>query len=118
MSEIVRNDGDTFQQNPREGWRTKHEIETDPERPCALTVKHDGIPSAMREADRWVCWRYEWRQDKEGEGKWTKVPVNARTGKRASSTNPRTWSTFERAMAYYMAHWEDGGADGLGFVLG
>jgi primase-polymerase (primpol)-like protein len=44
---------------------------------------------------------------------WDKPPVNARTGALASSTNPRTWSTFDEALAAY----ERGGLDGVGLVL-
>jgi hypothetical protein len=62
-------------------------------------------------ARRWVLWRYAWVEERQ---KWTKVPYSARTGHKASSTNPETWATFQAALRAYMA----GGYDGLGFVLG
>src|SRR4051794_5853069 len=29
---------------------------------------------------QWVCWRFEWRSNAQGEPKLTKVPLNARSG--------------------------------------
>ena len=42
---------------------------------------------------QWVCWRREERQ-----GRFTKVPYNARTGKRAASDTPATWSSYDQAV--------------------
>jgi hypothetical protein len=67
------------------------------------------IPSAMRDAPRWVCWRPEIR-----DGKWTKVPVDARTLNRARSNDPTTWSTLDDAVRAATA---DHGL-GIGFMLG
>lgn len=54
----------------------------------------------------WVVWRRELR-----DGKPTKVPYNARTSARASSTDPSTWSTYEDAQARAWQY------DGVGYVL-
>lgn len=51
------------------------------------------IPETMKQLPNWVAWRYETRK-----GKVTKVPVNPLTRRRASSTDPTTWSTFEQAL--------------------
>ena len=67
------------------------------------------IPLAMREAPRWVCWRPEMR-----DGKWTKVPVNARTGGNAKANDPTTWCTLAEAEKAATA---DHGL-GIGFMLG
>lgn len=56
---------------------------------------------------QWVLWRYD-----ERKGKQTKVPYQP-TGKKASTTSPMTWSTFEDVKAAY----ENGGFDGIGFVF-
>jgi primase-polymerase (primpol)-like protein len=93
--------------------RTKAEIETSPERPKALRVRPEGIPAELREIPQWVCWRYEWREDKQGKGRWTKVPLDPKTGRLAKSTDPATWGTFQQALAYY----HSGKADGIGFVF-
>ncbi|HRQ73989.1 MAG TPA: phage/plasmid primase, P4 family [Phycisphaerales bacterium] len=67
------------------------------------------VPEALREPPQWVAWRYEERNSKP-----TKVPVNPHTGKRASSTNPLTWGTFDEAVATWRA--SDRYA-GVGFVF-
>jgi putative DNA primase/helicase len=46
----------------------------------------EGIPPELRDLPHWVEAR-----DKE--------PYNARTGDRASTTNPKTWSSFDQAVA-------------------
>lgn len=58
-------------------------------------AKHyDNIPSQMKTLRQWVCWRFENRN-----GKLTKVPLNPRTGKPASTIEPSTWGTYEEAIA-------------------
>ena len=57
---------------------------------------------------QWVVWRYESR---EGE-KPTKVPYQL-NGYGASSTDPKTWTTYENAVAYSKAN----PSFGIGFVL-
>src|SRR5262245_16016967 len=54
------------------------------------------IPEELRNKPQWVCWRYEQR-----DGKETKVPINAKTGKLASTTNPKTWTSFDVVMRRY-----------------
>lgn len=72
-----------------------------------LTV--EGVPDSLRRRPRWVCWRYE-----EREGKPAKVPYDPTTGKRASSTDSGTWTTFEHALE---AH-RSGGYDGVSYAFG
>lgn len=64
------------------------------------------IPAELKEYPHWLVWRREMRAGRE-----TKVPYNARTGRPASVTDPRSWTTFERARAASPS-W-----DGIGFVL-
>jgi hypothetical protein len=84
-----------------------------PPKPTALTVRPEGIPALLREARRFVLWRYEWRADKKNSdgGKWTKPPRQP-NGRVASSTDPATWVTFAEAIAAYNA----GGWDGIGRI--
>ena len=72
------------------------------------TVLTENLPAEMKTYRAWICWRYEMR-----DGKETKVPYDAFTGRRASSTDSRTWCSFKEAVAVL----EEGGYDGLGFVL-
>jgi primase-polymerase (primpol)-like protein len=74
-----------------------------------------GIPDELKELLRWVVWLLELRDEK-----WTKVPYHVDTGRRASTTDPSTWSTFARAFAAYHVGLHDPGArryDGIGFVF-
>jgi primase-polymerase (primpol)-like protein len=68
----------------------------------------DNIPEPLRQRPQWVNWRNEFI-----DGRWTKVPYDPATGKRASTTDLMTWTTFEDAVATY----DDGGYDGVGFCF-
>ena len=75
-----------------------------------LTVHTDEIPRELR-ALGCVLWRAETR---EGD-KPTKVPYCvANPSRKASSTDPKTWATFDDAVEAYEAL---GGFDGIGVVL-
>lgn len=55
----------------------------------------DAIPDGLRDRRQWVVWKHERRG-----GKWTKVPYRAADGRTpASVDNPRTWGTFDEAIA-------------------
>jgi putative DNA primase/helicase len=71
-----------------------------------LQVKAENISKKLKDRPQWVDWRTE------GD-KPDKVPYSARTGRKASSTDLMTWSTFEEAMEAY----QDGDYDGMGFVF-
>ena len=53
-------------------------------------------PLELAQAPRWVCWRLE--PDPKG-GKPRKVPYDPKSGRRASSTNPETWTDMATAQA-------------------
>ncbi len=63
--------------------------------PKALRLVAENVPEDLAAYSHWVPWRWE----KRG-GRWTKVPINAASGTRASSTDPSTWSDFEEAVRY------------------
>jgi putative DNA primase/helicase len=71
-----------------------------------LLVKVESIPEELRVRPQWVVWKAV--GDKPG-----KVPYSARTGRRASSTDLLTWSTFQEALEAY----ENSEYAGLGFVF-
>jgi len=71
-----------------------------------LPVRAEEIPQELKIRPQWVVWRAV------GD-KPDKVPYSARTGRKASSTNLLTWSTFEETLEAY----ESGEYGGLGFVF-
>ena len=81
---------------------------TSPHPTCSPPIT-ENIPTTMKAEPRWVCWHFELRGEK-----WTKTPINARTGRNASSTDSTTWTTFDTAVTAF----HRGGVDGIGFVLG
>src|ERR1700722_12046972 len=82
-------------------------------KPVALSIIPDNIPSELKQLLQWVCWRYDWRTDNKGKGKWTKVPINPRTLGYAKANDPETWSSFESALTQYR---QQDNLDGIGFV--
>ena len=73
----------------------------------ALASRLAAVPAELRARRQWVLWRTEAR-----DGKATKVPLRVSDpSRRASSTDPASWASFEQALAAV------GAADGLGFVF-
>jgi len=67
------------------------------------------IPEPLKEWDQWVGWRQIIKDDRP-----TKIPVNIHNGSAASSSDPRTWASFDEALEYFADHREFAG---LGFVF-
>ena len=74
--------------------------------PHILPLRAENIPGELKARPQWVVW-------KAVGDKPDKVPYSARSSRRASSTDLRTWSTFQEALEAY----ENGGYAGLGFVF-
>ncbi|MBL9150070.1 MAG: hypothetical protein JNM94_15390 [Phycisphaerae bacterium] len=70
------------------------------------------VPAALTSLDRWVCWRLEPASEPGGTPR--KVPIDARTGRRASTTDPKTWAAFEDATGRCGS---DRTLSGVGFVF-
>ena len=49
-------------------------------------MSFDDIPKEMQRCPQWVCWNKD------------KVPMNPNGRKVASSTNPKTWGSFDEAV--------------------
>jgi putative DNA primase/helicase len=100
------------------GIHCKTDFERATEKPRPLPVLPDGIPAVLKSRPQWVVWRFVWNPDKKRKdgsgqkGDWDKPPFDAHTGQYASSTEPRTWATFEEALDAYRR----GGWDGIGFL--
>ncbi len=65
------------------------------------SIDLNNIPEELRELDQWVAW------------KTLKYPLNALTGKHASTSDPSTWCSFKEACEAI----EEGIALGVGFVF-
>jgi hypothetical protein len=81
--------------------------------PKLLPVKPDGIPQCLSRIPRWLLWRYVKKTKPDGKVFWSKVPFQV-NGAPASTTNPRTWCSYEDALNAWML----GDFDGIGMTLG
>jgi len=70
----------------------------------------EDVPNELKAQDQWVMWKSE--PDPRYPEKLRKVPYNARTGGRASTTKPKTWTSFDTALAALQDEYA-----GLGIVL-
>ena len=88
----------------------KHEKNKKTDTPQALEVLPERLPNLIKEIPRWVCWRYEFLN-----GKWSKPPINPKTGVIASLNDEKVFADFEEATTAH--HKESITSDGIGFVL-
>jgi hypothetical protein len=72
---------------------------------AAFSATHQRIPEQIRRRQAWCPFKFELR-----DGGWTKIGYNPRTGRRAKSNNPGTWSSFEEAS-------RAAGYDGIEYIL-
>ena len=88
-----------------------------PERPVPFQGDLRNLPDALaplKKLPNWVCWRWEWRVDKKGGGKWTKPPLQPKNPTSyAKNNDPATWGTYAEALAVF----ETRKCDGIGFIL-
>ena len=92
------------------------------------------IPTDLKALRQWILWRGEDRvdlrteevkRDRFGGVKLNKIPYNPQTERKASTTDPDTWGTFEEclvALPLALERWEQENPDayrggGLGFVF-
>lgn len=78
-----------------------------------LGVNTDAIPAELKAIPQWVAWRGEETTKTDGTLKLNKIPINPKSGKLASSTDPKTWGSFDQAVRMY----ERKKLGGIGFVL-
>jgi putative DNA primase/helicase len=75
-------------------------------------VNFDGIPTVLTPINHWTTWRREQNE----KGRPTKMPYRpALPTRKASSTKPNTWATFQAARAVYER--EENGFDGVFFTM-
>lgn len=93
-------------------------VSENPPKPHSLAVILENIPAEIRSLSRWVLWRWELRDDKQGGRRWSKVPYSGKLGEAdehwnpARSNDPKTWTSL-REVLQRLRHF-----DGIGFMLG
>jgi primase-polymerase (primpol)-like protein len=80
--------------------------------PAIAPVRAERIPTELKD-DHWVNWRYEWRQNRKGEWKLTKIP-RTHYNKAASHSDPDTWADFDKVLIHAE---ESDGKRGIGRVF-
>lgn len=69
------------------------------------------IPDELKLYPNWVCWKAE--PDANSHSGIKKLPINPKTGKKAQSNNPETWSDFQTAYNACVEY----GYSGIGFMF-
>ncbi len=75
-----------------------------------LTPQFENIPEELKQRPQWVLWKAVPRKDKID-----KIPYNGKTGKKAMSNLPGTWSNFDLVRKIYEN--SNGTYGGIGFML-
>ena len=78
------------------------------EKSAEFLFEPSSLPDALIERPQWIVWKCEYR-----DGKRTKVPYDAKSGRRAACDNLMTWAPFDVALKAKLT----GDYDGLGFVF-
>ncbi|MCS9997135.1 hypothetical protein EFL81_09960 [Weissella confusa] len=73
-------------------------------------MDYQDIPTELKSAEQWGLFKKVWNEDTE---RYTKIPISALTGRKASSTDERTWTDFNEALL----NMDMFGADGLAFFF-
>lgn len=85
--------------------------------PPILPVIPENIPAALKAERRWAPWAAKWNpKANQGQGKYGKIPHRAdKPSVGLSNNSTRGWTTFDAAMAAYMAAPDK--FAGVGYVL-
>lgn len=60
------------------------------------TEAYSAIPDEMKQIPNWICWKAV--PDERSHSGIRKIPIDAKTGKAASSTGKDTWADFQTAL--------------------
>jgi hypothetical protein len=89
------------------------------ELPSLIEFTLSRVPAELQQRPQWVAWRFV--RNRGGGKPWKKVPVDVRTGGPAMTNDPETWSSFKRALKYYLAYQDNPDprlvAHGIGYML-
>lgn len=75
-------------------------------------MNYTSVPQKLKDLPHWIVWKLEVR-----DGKETKVPYDAKTGKTAKSNDSSTWATFAQVVTATDIFNEKNKYDGIGFML-
>lgn len=75
------------------------------------TLPFEEIPDEMKQIPQWICWKKVANND----GTVKKVPIDPKTLAFASSTDPKTWTDFNKARVRYISKRKT--LNGIGFVF-
>lgn len=70
---------------------------------------YESIPQELKKLRQWVCW--EGVPDEKRPGKLKKVPIDARSGNKAKSNDPGTWTDYDTAVQVSSKY------SGIGFMF-
>lgn len=73
---------------------------------------YEGIPQELKNLPNWICWKAVPQPRPDDPDHIGKIPINPRTGGKAQSNNPDTWTDFDTALKASEQH------SGIGFMFG
>jgi len=76
-----------------------------------MKIHFNNINKELTAVPQWLCWVYEENPSNPDHPK--KPPIDPKTGKAASVTDPDTWGTYDQAIAHY----NKGDVEGIGIVF-
>lgn len=82
--------------------------------PTIHPTQPDNIPKILTKIPNWVCYQAKLLTKADGSQKYTKIPIDPKTGGAGKSNDPGTWGDFETAKAFLA---KSSKATGLGFVF-
>lgn len=73
---------------------------------------YESIPQELKNLPNWICWKAVPQPRPDDPEHIGKIPINPRTGGKAQSNNPDTWTDFDTAVRASEQH------SGIGFMFG
>ena len=73
---------------------------------------YESIPQELKNLPNWICWKAVPQPRPDDPEHIGKIPINPRTGGKAQSNNPDTWTDFDTALKASEQH------SGIGFMFG
>ena len=73
---------------------------------------YESIPQELKNLPNWICWKAVPKPRPDDPEHIDKIPINPRTGGKAQSNNPDTWTDFDTALKASEQH------SGIGFMFG